>query len=175
METTSPWYWALYYANKIRAAINLNFDDAYGRSSCQQLIVPSNTGNSVSSTISSSATLQYYGHICQGTSPGTTSSCSCGGIFYYLPQNILNTSTANTEVLHPVGLTAAMTTSNSWYSTYKNKFVKVTNLADTSKSIVVRITDSGPAGQGIELTDRAYRTVGASSGSNKVKIELMST
>ena len=68
-----------------------------------------------------------------------------------------------------------MTSTNNWNTTYNNKFVKVTNLANTSKSIVVRVTDKAPANTGIELSFRAYQELGATNGVGKVKIELMAT
>lgn len=168
---TAPWHSALYTANLIRSAISLNFNDASGSASCRQLYVPSNTGGTVASTISSSARCDFYGVPCQGTQPGTTSSCPELG---YAAQNILNTTTGIGEVFHPQDLTAAITSSNSWSVLYRNKFVKVTNLSDTSKSIVVRITDTAPAGKGIELSYRAWASIGKPSGNGTVKIELMS-
>ena len=171
-SNTMPWYDALYIANLIRSCVNLNFADAKGSSTCTSLVMPTNKKGTVASTISSSATCDYYGLPCQGTQAGTTSTCPEIG---YPAQNILNATTGNGEVLHPQGLTAAMTSTNSWNSTYKNKFVKVTNLSDTSKSIVVKITDTAPANRGIELSYRAWVSIGKPSGTNSVKIELMST
>ncbi|WP_374214157.1 RlpA-like double-psi beta-barrel domain-containing protein [Candidatus Desulfosporosinus nitrosoreducens] len=68
---------------------------------------------------------------------------------------MLNATTGNGEVFHLQCLTAAMNSTNSWNSTYRNKFVKVTNLSNTSKSIVVKVTDTAPANRGIELSYRA--------------------
>ena len=104
------------------------------------------------------------------TQPGKTSTCPEIG---FLAQNILSAMTANGEVFHPQGLTAAMTSTNSWNTTYRNKFVKVTNLSNTSKSIVVKVTDTAPANRGIELSYRAWVSIGKPSGANSVKIELM--
>lgn len=165
----TPWHDALLMANKIRAAINLNFPDANGNSTCQPLTVPTNIGSSTT-LISASATCDYYGVPCQGTSPGTHSSCPEIG---FPAENILNVNTKNGEVFHPAGLTAAITSTNSWYSTYVNKYVKITNLSN-SKSIVVRVTDQAPANRGIEPGYRAWVEIGKPAGSNSVKIELMS-
>lgn len=170
-NNTAPWYDAIVIANLIRSLINLNFKDANGNSTCKSLVKPANTSGTVASTISNSAICDFYGLPCQGTQPGKTSTCSELG---YAAQNILSASTANGEVFHPQDLTAAMTSTNNWYSTYKNKFVKVTNLKDTSKSIVVRVTDKAPANRGIELSYRAWVSIGKPSGEKAVKIELMS-
>jgi hypothetical protein len=141
--------------------------------------MPSNQG-AATTLISSSTYFTEYGHICQGTSPGTTSSCSCGSNFYPYPQNILNLGTANGEVFHPQDLTAAIQTgpepksTSGWYTLYKNKFVKVTNLSDTSKNVVVKITDSGTTTSGIEVSDRVYRVLGyPNPAAYSVKIELL--
>jgi rare lipoprotein A (peptidoglycan hydrolase) len=131
--------------------------------------MPSNTSSSVASVISSAAILQYYGHPCQGTQPGTTSTCGTLTV-----QNIWGAAVSNGEVFHPCDLTAAMTSTNSWNTTYRNKFVKVTNLSN-GQSIVVRVTDTAPANQGIELTYRAWQSIGQPAPNSKsVKIELMS-
>jgi hypothetical protein len=167
-ESNVPWLAAINLANYIRNAVNLNFNDAAGRSTCQQFTVPSNSGPSTS-LISSSAYCAYYGHPCQGLEPGTTSYCPELG---YRVQNILNTTVGNGEVLHPQDLTCAMTSTNNWDSLYRNKFVKVTNLS-TSQSIVVRVTDTAPENKGIELTYRAWVSIGKPTGSNTVKIELL--
>ncbi|RKP51325.1 hypothetical protein D7Z26_16120 [Cohnella endophytica] len=167
--TTNGWYSALNLANNIRAAVNLNFADALGRTTCQSLVVPTNTGTSTS-LISSSAICDFYGVPCQGTQAGTQSSCPEIG---YAAQNILNVSTGNGEVFHPAGLTASMTTTNSWSTLYKNKFVKVTNISN-SQSIVVKVTDTSPANRGVELGYRAWVEIGKPSGAGTVKIELMS-
>ncbi|MFD0695428.1 septal ring lytic transglycosylase RlpA family protein [Paenibacillus sp. GCM10027628] len=166
---SNPWVQALLVANSIRAAINLNFPDAAGRSTPQQLVKPSNEQSYVASTISSSATCDFYALPCQGGSAGTTSPCSEIG---YSAQNILNTTTGNGEVLHGQGLTAAITSTNNWNTNYLNKFVKVTNLS-TGQYVVVRVTDTAPAGRGIELTYRAWAHIGKPSGTGTVKIELM--
>ncbi|SCY89526.1 RlpA-like double-psi beta-barrel domain-containing protein [Alkaliphilus peptidifermentans] len=170
-STTAPWYNALHTANLIRSAIKLNFNDALGRSTCRQLEVPSNTKATVARVISNSARCDVYGIPCQGTEPGKTSACSELG---WRAQNISNTYTwIDTEVFHPQDLTAAMTSTNNWHSTYKNKFVKVTNLSNTSKSIIVKVTDKAPAGKGIELSYRAWVEIGRPLDNNSVKIELM--
>ncbi|KXG75854.1 hypothetical protein [Thermotalea metallivorans] len=122
-STTAPWYNALYTANLIRSAITLNFNDAGGNITCRQLKVPSNTKGTVVSVISNSARCDVYGVPCQGTEPGTTSACPELG---YRAQNILNTTTLSGEVFHPQDLTAAITSSDNWYTLYNNKFVKVT-------------------------------------------------
>lgn len=170
INNTMPWYDALFIANKIRSLVNLNFNDAKGSSTCTNLVMPANQGGTVASTISTSATCDYYGLPCQGTQLGKTSPCPEIG---FPAQNILSAMTANGEVFHPQGLTAAMTSTNSWNTTYRNKFVKVTNLSNTSKSIVVKVTDTAPANRGIELSYRAWVSIGKPSGANSVKIELM--
>jgi hypothetical protein len=76
------------------------------------------------------------------------------------------------EVLHPVDLTCAMTSTNNWNSTYRNKFIKVTNRSN-NQSIIVKVTDTAPANTGVELTYRAWVSIGKPSGSGTVKIELM--
>lgn len=169
-ESTRPWYSALSIANNIRRAINLNFPDANGNTKCKELITPSNTGSTPISVISNSAICDYYGLPCQGTEPGTHSTCPEIG---FPAENILNVYTRNGEVFHPQGLTAAMTPTNKWSTDYMNKFVKVTNLSN-SKSIIVRVTDEAPANRGIELSYRAWVEIGKPSGANSVKIELMS-
>jgi len=169
---TAPWYDALYIANIIRSLVNLNFNDANGLSKCAALAVPTNLKGTVASTISSSATCDYYGLPCQGTSSGKTSTCPEIG---YPAENIASAVTLNGEVFHPQGLTAAMTSTNNWHITYKNKFVKVTNLANTSKSIVVKVTDQAPVGRGIELSYRAWVAIGKPADMNSVKIELMAS
>jgi len=169
---TAPWYDALAIANLIRKSISLNFNDANGKSSCQQLVVPANKKATVASVISASAQLEYYGEQCQGSTSAASVACPHTGISV---QKIQNPYTFNGEVFHPQGLTAAMTSTNNWNTTYKDKFVKVTNLANTSKSIVVRVTDKAPANKGIELSFRAFQELGASNGVGKVKIELMAT
>jgi len=148
-----PWVTALEYANNIRGVINLNFNDAVGRSQCQNLYVPSNISDSVTSVISNSARCDVYGVPCQGTQPGTYSDCPELG---FPAENIASTHTGSftgTEVFHPQDLTAALTSSNNWYSNYKGKFIKVTNISN-GMWIVVRVTDQAPAGTGVEL---AYR------------------
>ena len=99
-DSSTPWYSALLVANKIRDAVNLNFNDAYGSSECRTLYVPSNTYNTVNTVISSSAICDFYGVPCQGTQPGKTSSCTEIG---YSAENILNVNTASytgNEVFH---------------------------------------------------------------------------
>lgn len=169
-----PWVDALLTANKIRAAVVPNFASAAGNDPLKPLVVPSNTGGSVQSVISSSAYSAFYGHPCQGTGAGTSSSSCSGYSDLTAYQNILNVTTGNGEVLHPVDLTCAMTSTNSWSTTYKNKFIKVTNLSN-SQSIIVKVTDVAPANTGVELTYRAWVSIGKPSGANKVKIELMSS
>lgn len=163
---TSPWNDAIRAANLIRSAVTLNFNDLKGNSTCKQLIVPTNITNTVNSTISSNAVCNMYGIPCQGTSPGTTSPCPELG---FPAQNILNPWTGNGEVFHPQDLTCAMTSTNSWNTLYKNKFIKVTNTAN-NKSIVVRVTDTAPANKGVELTYRAWLQIGKPTNT---KIELM--
>lgn len=168
-SVTAPWDSALIVANLIRSAIKLNFSDAAGRRDCAQLSRPSNNDSSVDKTIADKARCEYYGVPCQGSTSGTTSPCPEIG---FSAENILNKTTGIGEVFHPQDLTAAMTSSNSWSSLYRNKYVKVTNRAN-SKSIVVRITDTAPANKGIELSYRAWATIGKPAGANTVKIELM--
>lgn len=167
--SSTPWVSAVSIANNIRNAISLNFNDAAGRSSSQSLTLPSNQSSSVAQIISSSARCDFYGLPCQGTEPGEYSDCPELG---YPAQNILNTTVANGEVFHPQDLTAAITSSNNWYTNYKNKFVKVTNLSN-GKSIIVRITDQAPSDKGIELSYRAWKEIDKPSGNGSVKIELM--
>ena len=171
--TNTPWQDALTAANAIRAAINLNFNDAAGRANCRQLqLAAPRPSGYIYPVISTSARLDYYGNVCQGTSPGTVSTCTCGAGFVPTAQNISGVTTANMDVFHPQDLTAAMTSTNSWNTAYRNRFVKVTNLANTSLSIVVRVTDTAPPNTGIELSDRAYRAIGApGAGNNKLRIE----
>jgi len=168
-SVTAPCDGALRIANLIRSAINLNFSGAAGRNDCAQLSSPSNKDSSVDKVIADKARCDFYGVPCQGSMPGTTSSCPEIG---YPAQNILNATTGIGEVFHPQDLTAAMTTSNSWSSLYRNKYVKVTNRSN-SKSIVVKITDTAPANKGVELSYRARATIGKPSGVDTVKIELM--
>lgn len=166
----SPWYDALTVANRLRDAVVPNYSTAAGNSTISKFVEPSNKSWNTSSTISSSAYYAHYGDPCQGTQPGTTSTCGSKVV-----QNIWSAQTANGEVFHPCDLTAAMTSTGSWSTTYRNKYVKVTNLAN-SQSIVVRVTDVAPANTGIELSWRAHNAIGApGSGANKVKIELMAT
>ncbi|MFE6075044.1 hypothetical protein ACFVQB_11265 [Paenibacillus sp. NPDC057886] len=167
-----PWLYALTTANAIRAAVNPNFASAANDNPLKPLVVPSNTGINVQSVVSSSAHCAFYGHPCQGTSAGTTSSSCSGYSDLTAYQNILNVSVGNGEVLHPVDLTCAITSTNSWSTTYRNKFIKVTNLSN-NQSIIVRVTDTAPANKGVELTYRAWASIGKPSGSNTVKIELM--
>lgn len=167
---TAPWYDALVIANSIRSAINLNFHDAAGHSNCTQLFTPQNNNSSIASTIAASTRCDFYGIPCQGTEPGINSNCPELG---YPAENISNVTTGIGEVFHPQDLTAAMTTTNNWSSLYRNKYVKVTNLSDASKSIIVRITDTAPANKGIELSYRAWAVIGKPCGNNTVKIELM--
>ncbi|MEK3763263.1 septal ring lytic transglycosylase RlpA family protein [Paenibacillus sp. FSL P4-0338] len=168
-----PWHNALLTANQIRAAVNPNFASAAGDNPLKALVAPTNTGASVQSVISSSARCDFYGHPCQGTAAGTTSPSCSGYSDLSAYQNISNTTVGNGEVLHPVDLTCAMTSTNSWSSTYRNKYIKVTNLSN-NQSIVVRVTDTAPANRGVELTYRAWVGIGKPSGANSVKIELMS-
>jgi rare lipoprotein A (peptidoglycan hydrolase) len=168
-NSSRPWVDALQIANNIRYAVTPNFNTAAGKSYISRFTMPSNTSSSVASVISSAAILQYYGHPCQGTQPGTTSTCGTLTV-----QNIWGAAVSNGEVFHPCDLTAAMTSTNSWNTTYRNKFVKVTNLSN-GQSIVVRVTDTAPANQGIELTYRAWQSIGQPAPNSKsVKIELMS-
>ncbi|MGB9859446.1 MAG: hypothetical protein ACPLQP_05875 [Moorellaceae bacterium] len=167
-----PWVTALEYSNNIRGAINLNFNDAVGRSQCQNLYVPSNVSNSVASVISNSARCDVYGVPCQGTQPGKQSDCPELG---FPAENIANMHTGSftgTEVFHPQDLTAALTSSNNWYSNYKGKFIKVTNISN-GMWVVVRVTDQAPAGRGVELAYRPWVQIGRPLGSGTVKIELM--
>ncbi|WP_289141824.1 septal ring lytic transglycosylase RlpA family protein [uncultured Brevibacillus sp.] len=166
--SSKPWVDALQVANSIRYAVTPNFNTAAGKDYIGRFTVPTNISSSVASTIASSAILHYYGHPCQGTQPGLTSTCGSLTV-----ENIRSASVANTEVFHPCDLTAAMTPTNNWNTTYRNKFVKVTNLSN-GKSIVVRVTDTGPANQGIELTYRAWVEIGQPASNTKsVKIELL--
>lgn len=171
---STPWHNALLLANKIRAAVVPNFASAAGDNPLKALVVPTNTGSTVQSVISSSARCDFYGHPCQGTSSGTTSSACSGYSDLTSYQNISNVTTGSNEVFHPVDLTCAMTSTNSWNSTYKNKYIKVTNLSN-SQSIIVKVTDTAPANRGVELTYRAWVSIGKPSGANSVKIELMGT
>ncbi len=166
-SVSAPWHEALKLANAIRNAATLNYDSVRetSKSSLLKLAVPTNTSSNVSKVISSSCSVQFYGHPDQGTEQGATSYSSSLG---YRVENIAKPYCGNGDVLHPCDLTAAMTSTNGWSSTYKNKYVKVTN---GSKSIVVRITDVAPAGKGIELTWRAYELLGKPQNA---KIELMS-
>ncbi|MDO3408543.1 hypothetical protein QWJ34_02045 [Saccharibacillus sp. CPCC 101409] len=169
-DSSTPWVSALLIANRLRNAVIPNFSGADGSNPLKALIVPSNKLAS-SSIISSNASCEFYGHPCQGTNPGTTSSdCGYGDLTSY--QNILNVTVGNGEVLHPGDLTCAMTSSNSWSSLYRNKFIKVINKA-SNQSIVVRVTDTAPANRGVELTYRAWVSIGKPMGSNTVQIELM--
>lgn len=47
--------------------------------------------------------------------------------------------------------------------------MRVTNLSN-NKSIVVRVTDIAPPGKGIELSYRAWDSIGRPSGDNTVSI-----
>lgn len=163
---TAPWYEALKLANAIRYATKLNYNSVreISPSVLVKLAVPTNTGSTVNKIISSSCSVQFYGHPDQGSQEGATSYSSSLG--YYV-ENIAGPCTANADVLHPCDMTAAITSSNNWSTLYMNKYVKVTN---GSNSIVVRITDVAPAGKGIELTWRAYQELGSPS---TAKIELM--
>lgn len=167
-----PWAEALSLANSIRAAVVPNFASALGDNPLKPLIVPTNRGASVQSVISSSAYAAFYGHPCQGTQPGTVSGSCSGYSDLNSYQNILNVNTGSGEVLHPVDLTCAMTSTNNWNSTYRNKFIKVTNRSN-NQSIIVKVTDTAPANTGVELTYRAWVSIGKPSGSGTVKIELM--
>lgn len=146
----SPWYEALKVANAIRYATKLNYNCLRDTSPnvLAKLAVPTNTSNTVNKVISSSCSVQFYGHPDQGTQQGTKSYSSSLG--YYV-ENIYGPVCANGDVLHPMDMTAAITKSNDWSTTYKNKYVKVTN-EKNDRYIVVRITDEAPAGKGIELT-----------------------
>ncbi|MDR1589053.1 MAG: septal ring lytic transglycosylase RlpA family protein [Oscillospiraceae bacterium] len=158
---STPWLEAFQIANRIRAAINLNFNTIDGNSTCSTFVEPANKQSAVASVISSSAILQYYAAPTQGTTP---------------TGNNLNKNVLNGEVLHSQDLTAAMTSTGQWHTLYQNKFVKVTNLQNVSKSLVVRVTDQAPTNQGIELTYRGYLELGSpGTGANKVKIELLAT
>ncbi|MGK9250226.1 RlpA-like double-psi beta-barrel domain-containing protein [Paenibacillus humicus] len=166
--SSAPWNDAFTIANKIRYAVTPNFDTAAGKSIISRFTAPANTSGSVSSTISSSAHLEYYGDPCQGTQSGNNSTCGTKTV-----QNIASAVVANGEVFHPCDLTAAMTSTNSWHTLYRNKFVKVTNLSN-NQSIVVRVTDTAPVNKGIELSYRAYQSIGSpATGANKVKVELL--
>lgn len=166
----SPWVDAFTVANRIRYAVMPNHNTAAGNSFISRFTEPGNKSWTVASTISASAYYAHYGDPCQGTQPGTQSTCGTKTV-----ENIWGPTVANNEVFHPCDLTAAMTSTNSWSTTYRNKFVKVTNLAN-NQSIVVRVTDLAPANKGIELSWRAHHAIGApGTGSNKVKIELMGT
>ncbi len=166
-SVTTPWNDALVTANLIRKSIKLNFDDAGGNSSCKQLIQPENK-KSTATLVSSSASCQVYGVPCQGTQPGTTSKCPELG---FPAQNILSAKCANGEVFHPQDLVCALTSSNSWNSKYKNKYIKITNIS-SNKSIVVRVIDTAPANTGVELSYRAWVSIGKPS---KVKFEVMNS
>jgi hypothetical protein len=172
-QWATPWWDALIAANLIRSAITLNFNDAAGRTTCRQLAAPAPQNPWYSyPLISASARLDYYGNRCQGTRAGITSPCNCGTGFANPAQNILNRQTANGEVFHPQDLTAAMTQTNNWHTTYRNQWIKVTSLVNTSLSIVVRVTDNAPSNRGVELSDRAYRAIGnPGAANNRVKIE----
>lgn len=166
---TKPWLDAINIANRIRAAVVPSYNDAANRT-MRQLIIPTNQGTTTA-LISSSAHCAFYGHPCQGTRGGTTSpDCGYGDLNAY--QNILNTVSHNNEVLHPCDLTAAMTSTNSWNTTYRNKWIRVTNRSNNS-SIVVKVTDTAPANKGVELTYAAWVAIGKPSGNNSVSIHLM--
>lgn len=169
-SSKAPWYNALVIANSIRAAIKLNYPAANGNESCKQLNKPNNISSDISIIISEGAHCEYYGVPCQGTRPGRTSPCPEIG---FDAGNILNPFTEIGEVFHPQDLTAAITPSYNWHGNYMNMFIKVTNLADPSKSIVVRVTDRAPARKGIELTYRAWVEIGRPVGTNSVRLELM--
>ncbi len=162
---TAPWYDALVTANLIRKSITLNSADASGSTSCRQLIKPTNI-KSTSTVVSNSVSGQVYGVPCQGTQAGTTSICPELG---YPAQNILSAVCSNGEVFHPQDLVCALTLSNSWSSTYRNKFIKITNTS-TNKSIVVRVVDTAPANKGVELSYRAWISIDKPS---TVKFEVM--
>ncbi|WP_139241279.1 RlpA-like double-psi beta-barrel domain-containing protein [Anaerocolumna jejuensis] len=164
---TNPWHEALKLANAIRYAATLNYNclRETSPSTLAKLAVPTNTSTSVTKTISSSCSVQFYGHPDQGTQSGTQSYSSSLGMYV---ENIASPVTGNADVLHPADITAALTSTNSWNTTYKNKYVKVTN---GTKSLIVRITDTAPANKGIELTWQAYQALEKPS---TVKIELMS-
>ncbi len=169
-SATAPWHEALTIANSIRSAVKLNFPDALGNENITQLKKPDNYSGEIANIISQSAKCEYYGVPCQGTQPGRTSPCPEIG---FNAQNILNTNTYNEEVFHPQDLTAAITPTSNWFDNYLNKYIRVTNLADEKKSIVVRVTDMAPRGKGIELSYRAWVEIGRPSGPDTVKLELM--
>lgn len=167
---SSPWYDALLIANNIRYAVSPNFNTASGSQYITKFTVPSNISSTVASTISSSAHLEFYGSPCQGTQCSNSYYCSTDNLYV---ENIWSATVANGEVFHPCDAVCAMTSTNSWSTTYRNKFIKVTNLSN-GKSVVVRVVDQSPANKGVELSYRAWKEIGSpSTGSNKVKIELM--
>lgn len=167
----SPWVDAILIANKIREAVIPNFASAKGDTQLTPLILPDNQNNAVASVVSSSAYSAFYGHPCQGTDPGTYSN-DCGYADLSSYQNILNVTSGSGEVFHPGDLTCALTSTNNWNTLYRNKFLKVTNLSNNN-SIVVKATDTAPPNKGVELTYRAWVSIGKPSGSNTVKVELM--
>lgn len=167
-SVSAPWHEALILANNIRYAAKLHYNCLKENSPhlLQKLVDPTNTSNVVDKVISTSCSCQFYGHPDQGTQQGANSWSSSMGCWV---QNISSPICGNADVLHPQDITAAMTSTNKWNTTYKNKYVKVTT-SDGKKSIVVRVTDTAPANKGIELTWRAYHALGKPSC---VRVELM--
>lgn len=158
---TAPWNDALVIANIIRSCVNVHFANAGGNSTCPPLKVPTNTSGTVASVIKSgSIAYAYYGDPDQGNSVNSNNK-------------IYSFTTANGDILHPCDLTCALTSTGSWHTTYRNKFIKVTNL-DNNKSIVLRATDQAPAGMGVEPTYRPHKILNLTSGQGKnIKLELM--
>ena len=179
-DAPAPWVTALQIANRIRRGIELNFPDASGKrkhpSRCYPLNMPSNQADTVENVIAEKAYCAVYAHPCQGKGGGPRSP-KCDQLAFP-PENILNPYTEFTEaedrfeILHSSDLTCALTSSRGWYNKYKNRFIRVTNLAN-GLSVVVRVTDRGPRGQGVELTYAAWNAIGKPKQYDSVKVELM--
>lgn len=103
---------------------------------------------------------------CQDIEPRTISSCP---EHEHHAQNILNTTTAVCEIFHPQNLTI----SNNRPSFYNNKFLKIINLLNSSKSIVIRIADKALAVKGIKLSYLSWVKIEKFSSNDSIKIELM--
>lgn len=177
---SKPWVTALQVANNIRSAIKLYFPDAgkgkrTDQKKCYPLHLPEKVNNVVERVLVARGECRHYGHPCQGKRPGTHSP-NCREIGR--PENIalpysnlfVLRQPDTFEVLHGQDLTCAV--KNDWYRSYKNRFLRVTNLA-TRESIVVRVTDIGPSMTGVELTNAAWNAISRAAGPGTVKVELL--
>ena len=179
-DAPAPWVTALTIVNRIRRAIELYFPDASGKRkhplSCYPLHMPTNRSAAVDAVIAETAYCAVYAHPCQGMGRGDRSP-KCPTLAFQ-PENILAPYTAYSEgedgfeILHGCDLTCAMTSSRGWYNKYKNRFIRVTNLAN-GLSVVVRVTDQAPRGRGVELTYAAWMAIGGPRQHDSVRVELM--